>query len=112
MFKRGDLEMAKSYAQKQNKFLLITIHDHEQFCCLAMIRDLWNKDVVKAFIKEKFIFLFYKLDSFEGQTHSNFYPIENYPYAAIMDPLTGARLHQWNHLLEPTEFITDGTFNM
>jgi hypothetical protein len=33
--------------------------------------------------------MYLEADSSEGKRHSAFYPIENYPYIAIIDPITG-----------------------
>ena len=42
-------------------------------------------------IKESFIFFYWDADSSEGKRHSAFYPIQNYPYIAIIDPITGIK---------------------
>jgi hypothetical protein len=34
-------------------------------------------------------------DSSEGKRHTTFYPIDNYPYIGIIDPLTGLFLSIW-----------------
>jgi hypothetical protein len=47
----------------------------------------------------------FRVDSEQGQQHSTFYPIKKYPYIAIIDPLTGERVKQWNSALSPAEFI-------
>jgi hypothetical protein len=47
------------------------------------------KKDVKTLIKDSFVFLYLEADSSEGKRHSAFYPIDNYPYIAIIDPITG-----------------------
>jgi UBX domain-containing protein 7 len=41
----------------------------------------------------------------QGKQHKTFYPIKNFPYVAIIDPLTGERVQQWNIVIEPGDFI-------
>jgi hypothetical protein len=46
------------------------------------------------------------VDSEQGQQHATFYPIKKHPYIAIIDPLTGERVKQWNTAVSPAEFIS------
>lgn len=103
----GTLDSARSTAKNSKKFLLITIVDPGEFTCLALNRDLWADQDVKTLIKENFIFLYLESDSSEGKRHSAFYPIDNYPYIAIIDPITGERLIKWNIPLTPIEFQSE-----
>jgi hypothetical protein len=95
---KGHLDAARNHAKNSKKFLLVTIVDPGEFACLALNRDLWAdegiqflglKKDVRTLIKDSFVFLYLEADSSEGKRHSAFYPIDNYPYIAIVDPITG-----------------------
>ncbi|KAJ3307652.1 hypothetical protein HDV04_002843, partial [Boothiomyces sp. JEL0838] len=85
---KGSFEMACQEALKSDKSLIVTIHDSSEFVCQALNRDLWKNENVKELIKEKFIFLQLGSNSPAGLQHRNFYPFDNYPYIALLDPLT------------------------
>ncbi len=104
---QGDLDDARKQARNSKKYLLITVFDPSEFSCLALNRDLFNDEDVQNLIKEHFLFLYLYADSDEGKRHLMFYPIQNFPYIGILDPLTGERLKQWNVGLTPLEFQSE-----
>lgn len=48
------------------------------------------------------------MNSQEGQSHLNFYPITHFPYVSIIDTLTGERVKVWNNAVTVSEFIEQG----
>ncbi|KAJ3302950.1 hypothetical protein HDV03_004402 [Kappamyces sp. JEL0829] len=104
----GSMDAARETARIEKKWIIVTIHADSEFSCQVLNRDLWKDKRVKEFIKENFIFCQrqYDDDSPEGTEHVNYYPIENFPYIAILDAETGERVKCWNVLLSSDEFIT------
>jgi hypothetical protein len=90
-----DLDSAKAQGKTQHKWILINIQDSSEFRCQVLNRDFWSNSKVKAIVKESFIFLQYQNDSGNGINYLNFYSTEEVPHIAILDPLTGERVHKW-----------------
>ncbi|KAJ3043123.1 hypothetical protein HDV00_005738 [Rhizophlyctis rosea] len=106
---QGDFEKAKASAREKSKWLMVTIHRADEFQSQMMNRDLFSKQEVKDVIKENFIFVLWGSESNEGQMHAVRYPFQQYPYLAIIDPLTGERVKQWNTVPSVTDFIVEVT---
>ncbi|KAJ3050750.1 hypothetical protein HK097_008252 [Rhizophlyctis rosea] len=105
---RGDFDEARGVARMQKKGLLITIYDMNEFGCHEMDRDLFNREEVKTFIRENFIFVMWQPDSYYGREHMESYPYEGSPYLAIFDPATGERVKQWNTVPSMADFLMEG----
>lgn len=108
-----DLDRAKNYARNKKKWVMINIQAVDVFACQALNRDLWSDYSVKDLIKNNFIFLQYQFDSTLSQQYKQFYCLESkdcLPHIAILDPMTGERLKQWNDIIpKPSDFINDIT---
>ncbi|QLQ80912.1 hypothetical protein HG537_0E02670 [Torulaspora globosa] len=106
-----NLNSAKEKARRKNKWLLVNIQDSGVFQCQALNRDLWSSKDVKKLIKTNFVFLQYQYDSPNAQPYVNFYGIQgkdSLPHIAILDPMTGERLKQWNKTVPmPENFIKE-----
>lgn len=101
-----NLDSAKVKARKKNKWMMVNIQDSGVFQCQALNRDLWSSKEVKSIVKANFVFLQYQYDSRNAQPYINFYGIhskDNLPHIAILDPMTGERLKQWNGAVPTTE---------
>ncbi|KAJ3106125.1 hypothetical protein HDU97_006942 [Phlyctochytrium planicorne] len=98
----GDFDAARRVAKDKLKWILVTISEKTEFVCEALKRDLWNNRDVKEFIKERFIFAFFMADTSEGLKHINFYPVDSYPYFAIIDPRTVEEFLENNSLVNDT----------
>ncbi|KAJ3395865.1 hypothetical protein HDU92_004711 [Lobulomyces angularis] len=105
IFNGGDFELAKRYAEEKGKWILVTIQDTDNFSCHTMLRDVWNNADVQKLIKEKFIFCYYLSTHREGIRHKITYPFTDYPYTAIIDPVTGERVAKWIEALEAKSFM-------
>ncbi|GMM29228.1 Ubx5 protein [Martiniozyma asiatica (nom. inval.)] len=97
-----DLDAARSIAKEENKWLLVNIQDVTDFRCQVLNRDLWSNSTVKATVRSRFTMLQFHHDSPAGENYINFYPISEYPHVAILDPITGERLHFWEG--DPNKF--------
>jgi hypothetical protein len=104
---RGDFETARNEARNENKWLMVSIQ--AEFRCLTMNRDLWSDKTVKDVVKASFVFLLYGSETQEGKRYVTFYPIDNYPHLAIIDPRTGERVKMWSSEMETAEFLTNVT---
>lgn len=91
-----DLNTAKKIANEENKWVLINIQDVTDFRCQCLNRDFWSNQQIKEIVKHNFVFLQYHSDSPSGENYRNFYPFDDYPHIAILDPITGERMMVWN----------------
>ncbi|SCU83706.1 LAMI_0C04258g1_1 [Lachancea mirantina] len=94
-----DLDGAKERARVQKKWIMINIQAVDIFQCQALNRDLWSDKEVAKIIKQNFLFLQYQYDSSSATSYVQFYGLhnrDNLPHIAILDPMTGERLVQWN----------------
>lgn len=57
MTKIKDFDSVLVHAAKQGKWILIHIHDTENFDSLKMNRDVWRDEKVRAIINEHFVFV-------------------------------------------------------
>ena len=101
MFQGGGINAAK----KHGKYLIITIHDSNEFACQTMNRDLWSNDNLKTIIKESFTFLQITQSSAEGQRYISYYHMSSLPHVAIIDWKTGERIKCWDRKVESHELI-------
>lgn len=106
-----NLDGAKLKARKKKKWILLNIQDNGIFQCQSLNRDLWSSKDVRKFVKKNFVFLQYQYESRSAEPYINFYGLntkDNLPHIAILDPMTGERLMQWNKVTpKPQEFINE-----
>lgn len=104
-----DIDTAKVQGRQEKKWILINIQDSSEFVCQVLNRDFWSNAQVKRAVKENFIFLQYQHDSPNGLNFINFYSVDKFPHVAILDPLTGERVHKWTDGEVPNvdEWLTD-----
>ncbi|EDO18652.1 hypothetical protein Kpol_1055p8 [Vanderwaltozyma polyspora DSM 70294] len=118
MISKLSLERAKSKATERKKWVMINIQDVGIFQCQELNRDLWSSKEVKKLVRKNFIFLQYQYESPSAQQYIQYYGLsdkEILPHIAILDPMTGERLRQWNKtvpkketfLREVEEFLND-----
>ncbi|AGO12766.1 AaceriADR298Wp [[Ashbya] aceris (nom. inval.)] len=109
LMSKVDLEHAKLTAREKKKWIMINIQAVDIFQCQMLNRDLWSDADVKRLVKQNFIFLQYQHGSRSAQSYLQFYDLSNrdeLPHIAILDPLTGERLRQWNRDVPPVaEFL-------
>ncbi|RIA92850.1 thioredoxin-like protein [Glomus cerebriforme] len=106
---KENFERTRNRAKADGKWLMVDIQNIREFSCQVLNRDLWRDKTVKDVIKAHFLFLQYNSESPDGRQYINYYPIDNYPHIAIIDPRTGERVRVWNTQLAPTEFIISVT---
>ncbi|KAJ1980474.1 UBX domain protein Ubx2 [Dimargaris verticillata] len=102
-----DLDQGRKMAKEEQKWVLINIQKISEFACQLLNRDLWSDHTVKQAINESFIFLQYSSESTEGARYTQFYPLGRYPHIAIIDPITGERVKQWDQVMSPAEFLQE-----
>ncbi|CAR27949.1 hypothetical protein ZYGR_0N04360 [Zygosaccharomyces rouxii] len=111
MISKRDLDSARSKAKKKSKWIMVNVQDSGVFQCQALNRDLWSSKDVKKVVKPNFVFLQYQFDSRNAEPYINFYGLrskDDLPHIAILDPLTGERLKQWNRQVpKPENFINE-----
>lgn len=96
---------AKGARKGKMKWIMINIQDNGIFQCQALNRDVWSSRRVRRLVKKNFIFLQYQYESRLAEQYLNFYNLhdkDDLPHIAILDPMTGERVKQWNTYL-PTE---------
>ncbi|CAG62378.1 uncharacterized protein GVI51_M01221 [Nakaseomyces glabratus] len=105
-----NLDRAKLKARKKKRWIMINIQDSGVFQCQALNRDIWSNKRVKRLIKKNFIFLQYQFESRNAEPYVHFYGLkskEELPHIAILDPLTGERLKQWDSTVPRLESFLD-----
>ncbi|SCU98523.1 LAFA_0G18492g1_1 [Lachancea sp. 'fantastica'] len=106
-----DLDGAKLRGRETQKWIMINIQAVEIFQCQALNRDVWSHKDVKRLIKQNFIFLQYQYDSPNARPYVQFYgphTKDDLPHVAILDPITGERVKQWNrNIPDPLDFVKD-----
>eukprot|EP01134_Creolimax_fragrantissima_P007753 CFRG7753T1 len=95
----GTFSAAKELASSQRKWLIVNIQQQDEFACHCVNRDLWRSEKIKL-VLEKYYLLWQKdIEHPEGERFAELYPFNAFPYIAVIDPRTGAKM---------TEFTSKG----
>ncbi|KAI9209014.1 uncharacterized protein BJ171DRAFT_488164 [Polychytrium aggregatum] len=98
----GNFNMARTKAEKEKKWVLVTIHDPNNFQCQIMVRDCWNRPEMKELIRENFVFILMGRESaMAAQYKVMYHGYQGDPFAAIIEPLTGEQTKFWSWSLAP-----------
>lgn len=103
----GTLEAARRRAREQGRWLLVTLHCPSEFPCQMMIRDVWNEQAVQEFIRESLVFLFLTVGTGEAERYRQYYPVEEFPHWALIDPRTGKRVKQGSRVMKGPEMLME-----
>lgn len=95
IMEKCNIDMAKTLGRQQKKWILVNIQNATEFVCQVLNRDFWSDKKIKSKVRENFIFLQFQHDSPNGEQYINFYHVGEYPHIAILDPLTGERVHKF-----------------
>jgi UBX domain/Thioredoxin-like/UBA-like domain len=88
-----DASMAKGILEK--KWLLVNIQRTGVFACLVLNRDVWGDAAVKGLVASRFVFWQRDESTEDGQRYKQFYPYNDVPHVAVVDPRSGERLRVW-----------------
>ncbi|KAK9456054.1 hypothetical protein V1511DRAFT_520938 [Dipodascopsis uninucleata] len=100
-----DFETAQRKGREDKKWLLVNVQDLSDFQCQVLNRDFWSNDALKETVRANFIFMQFSKDTYEGQQFIQYYPIQKYPYIAILDPRTGEEMKSWPDVPSPEDWI-------
>lgn len=70
-----------------------------------MNRDVWSDPTIQQIINTSFVFLSYTSTSVQAKAHKSFYPVDKYPYLAVLDPRTNERIWKTHTVKESTDFF-------
>lgn len=110
----GDFFQAREAAKSAKKWLLAVIHRDDVFESHVFNRDVWSNASVVDTVNSAFVFWLQHHTAPEGATFIQRYLVDSYPYIAIVDPRTGAKI--WSYqgpadagkfLDKVSEFLTD-----
>ncbi|RKP12481.1 hypothetical protein BJ684DRAFT_20984 [Piptocephalis cylindrospora] len=104
---RATLDRAREVAKSEEKWILINVQDLSNFQCQILNRDVWKDPEMVELVQENFVFLQYIKGSREAVEYERFYQITGEPHVAILDPLTGERLREWNFPLTLTQYLIE-----
>lgn len=108
IMKKVDLDTAKEIAHTERKWVMVNVQDTRDFACQQLNRDLWSDKEIKATVREHFIFVQYAEDSPVGETYKNYYPFNDYPHIAVLDPRTGEQVKVFDPKVpQVAEFLQD-----
>lgn len=102
---------AKEAGSRANKWLMVNVQNVREFQCQVLNRDVWSHAAVRSLVQTHFIlwqvrslfpvafsadsylanlvlFQVYS-DSEEGKRYTRYYPVDTWPYVAVLDPQTG-----------------------
>lgn len=96
LISKVDLDTAKHEAASEGKWVLINVQDVSDFRCQCLNRDFWSNPQIKEVVRANFVFVQYHSDSPSGESYRTFYPFDDFPHIAIIDPITGERMLMWN----------------
>ena len=99
---KGSLEQAKQSSIQQHKPLLLNLQSTTDFQSQILNRDTWSNPQLKQLILKEFVFWQVYLHTDEGMNVKGWYGVENAPFVAILDPVTGECLME----IVKGEFIT------
>lgn len=105
----GSFQAAILQANQRKLWLLVNVQNQE-FASLTMNRDVWSDPALQQFISSHFIFIQRGELSMEGFRYKRFYPIEQPPHVAIIDPRSGERVRVWGNSgrkIEKLQLISD-----
>lgn len=89
---------------------MVNVQNTEVFACQVLNRDVWSNPAVKQVVREHFVFWQVYHSTRDGQRYMQFYPINSFPYIAILDPRTGEQLKAWTSIQDVDSFcekVTD-----
>lgn len=89
---------------------MVNVQNSQEFSCQVLNRDVWSSPAVKEIVSEHFLFWQVYNTSRDGERYIQFYPVNQYPYIAIIDPRTGELVESSNIIDSPDLFcekITD-----
>eukprot|EP01103_Thecamoeba_quadrilineata_P015277 TRINITY_DN4773_c0_g1_i1.p1 TRINITY_DN4773_c0_g1~~TRINITY_DN4773_c0_g1_i1.p1 ORF type:complete len:406 (-),score=86.15 TRINITY_DN4773_c0_g1_i1:17-1198(-) len=116
---RGDLDAARHEATSKKLWLLLNLQSISEFDSQRLNRDTWPDKSLRNVITENFLFIQVLTDESDGQYYRTYYPTQNVPHVAVLDPQTGGRVKHWDGFIAAStlqtnleEFLkTKGTFS-
>ncbi|XP_055883206.1 UBX domain-containing protein 7-like [Biomphalaria glabrata] len=101
---KGTFQSARDAGSSQNKWLLVNVQNVQEFPCQLLNRDVWSNIEARSIIKKHFLFWQVYNDSEEGKRFMQFYKLKQWPYVAVIDPLTGENQIVWNKISDGDTF--------
>mmetsp|Transcript_7919 Transcript_7919/g.16970 ORF Transcript_7919/g.16970 Transcript_7919/m.16970 type:complete len:385 (-) Transcript_7919:63-1217(-) len=98
----GSLEKALEIGARNHKWILVNIQSHNEFSSMVLNRDVWGDDAVQALVGSAFYLWQRYVATADGERYKTYYPFDNLPHIALLDPRTGESLLTWESSGEPT----------
>ena len=89
------LDAASRYGASSGKWVLVNIQKATEFGCQVLNRDVWRDPVVRSIVQEKFLLWQQQHTTTEAVRYIRDYEVDGFPHLAILDPATGARVHNF-----------------
>lgn len=99
----GSFEDAMSAGNRRKLWLLVNIQRNDIFACLAMNRDVWSDVALQSLLEAHFIFWQVDERTPEGGHYKRYYPYQQTPHIAIIDPRSGERVRVWGGDGDPVQ---------
>jgi UBX domain/Thioredoxin-like/UBA-like domain len=90
-----DWDSAMAAGQKDEKWLLVNMQRSDNFQCHILNRDVWANPELRDLVQAHFVFWQRDEQTEDGARYKQFYPYEQAPHVAIVDPRSGERLIVW-----------------
>lgn len=91
----GVLDEAMRAGVRQKKWLLISLQRSDVFSSLLLNRDVWSQGDVEEVVAAHFILWQRDERTDQGSRYKQFYPYQQVPHLAIIDPRSGERVRTW-----------------
>lgn len=82
-------------ANERKLWILINIQRSDVFACHTMNRDVWSDPALQQFIQSHFVFIQRDERTQDGMQYKRFYPYDEPPHVAVIDPRSGERVRVW-----------------
>jgi hypothetical protein len=101
----GEFNDAIRLAERSGKWLLVNVQDAKDFRCQMLNRDTWSSEALRNLVVENFVFWQPDVSHPHGEYYARFYPVNEYPHIAVIDPATRARFPEaiWEGLIEAAD---------
>lgn len=88
----GDLDAAMSFGREAGKWLLVAVHNADEFACHVLNRDVWSDASVQQCLESSYVFWQRNTRADDAARYRQFYPYSSEPHVAIVDPRSGERV--------------------
>lgn len=88
----GDLDAAMATGRDAERWILVAIHNADEFACHVLNRDVWSDGRIQELLTGAYVFWQRNAKADDARRYRQFYPYASEPHVAILDPRSGERV--------------------